>query len=187
MISVTDLRAAGTVFEDKGEYFLVLSYEHIKMGRGSGTIKVKARNLNTGATIVKSFATGARIQEAALIRRKVQYLYQDSQGSHFMDLATFEQFTLERRLVEDVAKFLKEGIGLTLGVVGERPVFVELPKIVDYKVLQTGGSARGNTVGATYKDAVLENGQTVKVPLFVKTGEIIRVDTRTGNYVERAK
>lgn len=194
MISVTELRA-GTVFQEKDQYFLVLSYEHIKMGRGSGTVKVKVKNLTTGATIVKSFITGARVDDVSLERKKVQYLYRDGQGFHFMDMQDFDQLTLDRRLVEDIAKFLKEEMELVLlavddrpfGEAGAKPVSVELPKIVEYKVVQTGGSARGNTVGASYKDAVLENGLTVKVPLFIKTDEVIRVDTRTGKYVERAK
>ena len=186
MLLVTDLRA-GVVFEDKGEYFLVLSYEHIKMGRGSGTVKVKVKNLTTGATIEKTFQTGARVQEVNLERKKVQYLYQDGQGYHLMDLNTFDQFAVEKRLIDDMAKFFKEGSELTLFAVGDKPLYIEIPKILEYKVVQTGGSARGNTVGASYKDAVLENGLTVKVPLFIKTGEIIRVDTRIGEYVERAK
>lgn len=185
MIAVTDLRA-GAVFEEHGEYFLVLSYEHIKMGRGSGTVRVKVRNLGSGSTVEKTFNTGARVQEADLLRKKVQYLYTDSQV-HVMDMQTYEQFTIDEKMVDDVAKFLKEGMEITLAVVDGKPLFVEVPKIVDYKVAQTGGSARGNTVGASYKDAVLENALVVKVPLFIKMGEVIRVDTRSGDYVERAK
>jgi len=186
MISVTELRS-GTVFEDHGAHFLVLSYDHIKMGRGSGTVKVKVKSLNTGATTDKSFVTGARVQEANLKRKKASFLYLDGQGFHLMDVESFEQFVVEKRLIEEVAKFLKEGMELALFVIEDKPLYVEIPKIVEYKVTQTGGSARGNTVGASYKDAVLENGLTVKVPLFIKNGEVIRVDTRSGEYVERAK
>lgn len=186
MISVTELRS-GTVFEDHGEYFLVLSYEHIKMGRGSGTVKVKVKSLASGATVERSFITGARVSEAALERKKVQYLYKDAGGYHFMDNASYEQFSLLERLVGDFAPYLKEGMEITLFAVGDQPMYIELPKIVEYKVAQTGGTARGNTVGAAQKDAVLENGLVVKVPLFINTDEIIRVDTRTGDYVERAK
>ena len=104
-----------------------------------------------------------------------------------MDMETYEQFTISQSLVGDLAKFLKEGMELALFVIEDKPLYIEAPKIIEYKVTQTGGSARGNTVGASYKDAVLENGLTVKVPLFIKTGEIIRVDTRNGEYVERAR
>ena len=185
MISVTDLRA-GIVFEERGDYFLVLSYEHIKMGRGSGTVKVKVKNLTSGSTTEKSFTTGARVQEADLVRKKVQYLYSDNQA-HLMDTQTFEQFVIDKGMIEESAKYLKEGMEISLAVVDDKPLFVEVPKIIEYKVAQTGGSARGNTVGASYKDAVMENGLVVKVPLFVKAGEVLRVDTRSGNYVERAK
>lgn len=185
MISVTDLRA-GTVLEERGEYFLVLSYEHIKMGRGSGHVKVKVKNLTTGAVIEKSFQTGARVNEASLVRKKVQYLYSDTKV-HLMDMQTFDQESIDKRMVEDSAKFLKEGMEITIALVDDKALFVEIPKIVDYKVTQTGGTDRGNTVGASYKDAVLENGLVVKVPLFIKNGEMIRVDTRSGEYVERAK
>src|SRR3990167_9905460 len=186
MISVTDLRA-GTVFEEQGKYFLVLSYDHSTIARGSGTVTVKVRNLETGATIEKTFNTGAKVADANLSRKKAQYLYNDNQGFHFMDPVSYEQFTVERKLVEDFAKYLKEGMDLTLLAVDNNPVGVEIPKIMDYKIIQTGGSARGNTAGSAQKDAVLENTLVVKVPLFIKSGEIIRVDTRTGQYVERAK
>src|SRR3990167_7156841 len=162
MISVTDLRA-GAVFEDKGQYFLVLSYEHSKIARGSGNVKVRVRNLETGTTIDRTFNTGARVVDANLARKKSQYLYTDNQGFHFMDPVSYEQFTVDRKLVSDIAK------------------------IMEYKIIQTGGSARGNTAGSAQKDAVLENNLVVKVPLFIKSGEVIRVDTRTGQYVERAK
>jgi elongation factor P len=185
MISVNDLRA-GIVFEDDKQYFLVLSYEHIKMGRGSGTIRVKVKNLASGSTTEKTFNTGGRVQDADLVRRKLQYLYMDNQV-HVMDMQTYEQEAIDRKMVEDVAKFLKEGMEITVAAIDDKPLFVEVPKIVDYKVVQTGGSARGNTVGASYKDAVLENGLVAKVPLFIKPGEIIKVSTQTGEYAGRGK
>lgn len=185
MINVTDLRS-GVVFEEQGKYFLVLTYEHIKVARGSGTIRVKVQNLESGANTDKTFPTGARVADISVERKKVQYLYTDS-AAHVMDILTYEQFALDRKLVEEVSRYLKEGMEITLFSVDEKPLYIEISKIVDYKVTQTGGSARGNTVGASYKDAVLENGLVVKVPLFIKNGEVIRVDTRSGDYVERAK
>src|SRR3989344_7676360 len=118
MISVTDLRS-GVVFEEQGpsfakasegkQYFLVLSYEHTKMGRGSGNVKVKVRNLESGAVIEKSFITGAKVSDANLVRKKVQYLYLDNQV-HVMDMQTFEQESIDKKMVQDVAKYLKEGM-----------------------------------------------------------------------------
>jgi len=185
MISVTELRN-GKVFEDKRDYFLVLSYEHIKIARGSGNVKVKVRNLSSGATIEKSFITGAKIEEVQLERKKVQYLYTDSQV-HVMDMESYEQLTLDKRIASDVFRFLKEGMEIEFFSVDNKPLYIQIPKIADYKIVQTGGAARGNTVGASQKDATLENGLVVKVPLFIQTGEIIRVDTRSGEYVERTK
>src|SRR3989337_1487272 len=109
MISVTELRN-GTVFEDGKQYFQVLSYEHIKMGRGTGNVKVKVRNLTNGAIVEKSFITGAKVQEVALQRKKVQYLYRNNLGFHFMEMTTFEQFTLTESVVSPAVKFLKNGL-----------------------------------------------------------------------------
>lgn len=186
MINVTELRA-GAVFEERGDYFLVLSYEHIKMGRGGGTIKVKVRNLTNGSTIEKSFPNGGRVQDANLERKKAQYLYRDPQGFHFMDISSYEQFDIPERVVSEYASYLKEGLEVVLFAIGERPMYIEIPKILEYKITQTGGASRGNTVGTAQKDAILENGLRVKVPLFINNGEVIRVDTRTGAYVERAR
>lgn len=185
MISVTDLHA-GTVYEDKGDYLLVLSYEHIKMGRGSGNIKVKVRNLKTGSTVEKSFITGAKVQDVDLQRKKVQYLYRDVSGYHFMDLATYDQLALPEAMVGNFGKFLKEGLEVLLFAIADEPVYIELPKILDYIVTGAGGSAKGNTTGAAQKDAVLENGLSVKVPLFIKTGESIKVSTESGQYTGRS-
>ena len=185
MISVAELRS-GKVFVEQGQYLLVLSYEHIKVARGSGTVKVKVQNLETGANVEKSFTTGAKVADVNLERKKVQYLYRDRE-LHVMDMNTFEQFMLDLKFVEDIAKFLKEGMEIILFSVDDKPLYVEIPKIIDYKIMQTGGAARGNTVGSSFKDAVMENGLVVKVPLFIKNGEMIRVDTKRGEYVERAK
>ncbi len=164
----------------------MLSYEHIKMGRGGGTIKVKVKNLTSGANIEKSFPNGARVQDANLERRKVQYLYRDGAGFHFMDISTYEQFALGDKLVGDYESYLKEGLEITMFSIEDKSLYIELPKIVDYKITQTGGGARGNTVGAAQKDAILENGLRVKVPLFIKVGEVIRVSTENGQYVGRS-
>lgn len=186
MISVTELRP-GAVYEERGDYFLVLSYEHIKMGRGSGNVRVKVKNLSSGAIIEKTYITGARVNDVQLTRTKVQFLYKDNAGFNVIDSLTFEQHVLPDRLVSSDSLYLKEGLEFLLFTAEDKPMYIELPKILDYKVIATAGSARGNSVGATQKEAILENGLTVKVPLFIKVDEVIRVDTRDGSYVERAK
>lgn len=186
MISVTELRS-GIVFEENGQYLLVISYEHIKIGRGSANVKVKVRNLTTGAITDKSYITGAKVADVQLTRNKVQFLYKDSNGFNVIDNSNFEQSVLPERIVSSDAPYLKEGLEFLLFTVDNKPLYIELPKILDYKVVQTAGSVKGNTAGAAQKEAVLENGLSVKVPLFIKTGDVIRVDTRDGSYVERAK
>lgn len=166
---------------------LVSSYEHIKMGRGSGNVKVKVKNLSTGAITEKTYITGARVNDVQLTRSKVQFLYKDSAGFNVIDSLTFEQHVLPERIVSLDAPYLKEGLELLLFAAEGKPLYIELPKILDYRVVATAGSARGNSVGATQKEAVLENGLSIKVPLFIKVDEVIRVDTRDGSYVERAK
>lgn len=186
MISVTDLRS-GVTFEDQGQIYEVLSYEHIKMGRGSANIKVKIRNLRTGSTTEKSFISGARVQDITPEKRKAQYLYNDNLGYHFMDSQTFEQFILDQGKVADKGKFLKEGMEISLLTFEGEPLSLELPVKMELRVAETDPGFRGDSVSNIYKDAILENGLKIKVPLFIKTGELVRVDTRTGAYVERAK
>lgn len=186
MIGVTDLRP-GTVYEESGQYLLVMSYDHIKMGRGSGNVKVKVKNLSSGAITEKSYITGARVSDVTLTRNKVQFLYRDTNGFNLIDNSTYEQYVLPEKIVSYDAPYLKEGLEFLLFTVADKPLYIELPKILDYKVVETAGSVKGNTAGAAQKEAVLENGLRVKVPLFVKVGDILRVDTRDGSYVERAK
>lgn len=186
MLNVTDLRS-GAVYKDEGQLLQVLTYEHIKMGRGSGTIKVKVRNLKTGSVTEKSFITGARVNEADVEKKKAQYLYQDNEGFYFMDPVSFEQFPLSAQIVSDEAKYLKEGMEVNL-IIGEgQALALELPNSLIYEITDTGPGEKGNTVSNVYKEAVLDNGLSVKVPMFMKIGDRVKVDTRTGQYVERIK
>jgi len=186
MIPVTQLKA-GVYFKDKNEIFEVLSYEHIKMGRGSGNIKVKVRNLESGAVIEKTFITGASVAEADLEKIKAQFLYKDKNNYYFMNNQTFEQFEVTEQQLGDKAQFLKEGLDLYLLIHEERPLTLELPRAVTYKVVQTGPAFKGNSVTNVYKPALLENGLEIKVPVFIKNGEMVKIDTKTKEYLERSK
>ncbi len=186
MISVTELRN-GAVFKEDGVSWIVLNYEHIKMGRGSGTIKVKVKNLKTGSITEKGFITGARVEEAELEKRKAQFLYHEDDHYHFMDPATFEQFSIPSAIIGDQAKYLKEGLDLLLLVSDGQTLGIELPNSLVYAINETGPSEKGNTVSNVYKEAVLDNGLIVKVPMFMSVGERVKVDTRSGLYVERVK
>lgn len=184
MISVTDLKR-GTIFEDEGQIFQVLSYEHIKLGRGSATIKVKVKNVITGATVEKGFINGAKVQNINVIKRDLQYLYKDLEQAYFMNPTTFDQISVRFSLIPDY-KFLKEGMNFTVSFLEGEPLSVDFPPKMEFVVSETGPSLKGNSATNIYKDAILENGFKTKVPLFIKEGDKVRIDTRTGEYSERA-
>lgn len=186
MISVTELRAGAAFIEGK-DLFKVIKYEHVKMGRGTANIKVKAKNLRSGAIIEKSFISGARVQEAILDKKEVQYLYQESENFFFMNPITFEQYSVPGSLIREEAKYLQEGMKVILQFLEDEPLSLELPIKMDLKVVEADPGVRGNSATNLYKDAILENGLRVKVPLFIDAGEIVRIDTRDGSYVERAR
>lgn len=184
MISVTDLRA-GVVFEDQGQLFLVISYEHIKMGRGSANIKVKIKNVRTGGTVDKSFINGAKVNDVSVFKRDVQYLYKDSDSAYFMNPTTFEQMSIPLKIMGSDSYYLKEGENFNISFMGDEALSINLPPKMDFKVVETAAGVKGNSATNVFKDAVLENGLTAKVPLFINVGDKIRVDTRTGAYSER--
>ena len=191
-ININELRN-GTFFKEGKEIFLVVTYEHIKTGRGSGNIKLKVRNARTGAIVEKSFMTGARVDEARVEKKKAQFLYRDN-NFNFMDPGTFEQFSVPVQVIGEQAKFLKDGLDVLLIVsdpdsIGaeEEVLGLELPMSLVYGIVETGPGERGNTVSNVYKDATLDNGLVVKVPMFIDIGEKVKIDTRTGQYVERVR
>ncbi|MDE2025449.1 MAG: elongation factor P [Patescibacteria group bacterium] len=184
MLVVSELRA-GTIFEQDGQLWQVLSYEHIKLGRGSATIKVKVKNLRTGTTTEKGFINGAKVNDVSVVKKEMQFLYQDGDGSYFMYPDTYEQITIPTKIIEGAA-FLREGDSYTIAFMGDEALSVQLPPKVELIVTETAPGVKGNSASNVFKDAKLENGIMVKVPLFIGEGEKIRVDTRTGAYTERA-
>ena len=174
----------------EGQAWVVLKYEHIKMGRGSAQIKVKIRNIRSGSIVEKSFQNGAKVDEVMTMRRPRQFLYRDGSSFVFMDPRSFEQAELAEDVIGDQEKFLTEG--LTCNVVfleeegKEVPLSIELPLKMDFAVVETDPGVKGDSAVNIYKPAKLSNGMTVKVPLFVNEGERVTVDTRSGEYVGRA-
>ena len=185
MISVTELRA-GTIFEEQGNLLQVLSYEHTKMGRGSASIKVKVKNLRTGSTVEKGFINGAKVNDVSVFKRDLQYLYKDSDSAYFMNSQTFEQIMIPLKTVGSDFYYLKEGENYNISFLGDEALSVNLPPKMDFKVQDTAPGVRGNSATNVFKDAVLENGLNTKVPLFIDVGDVIRVDTRTGEYTQKA-
>ncbi|MBI2019083.1 elongation factor P [Candidatus Daviesbacteria bacterium] len=185
-LNVTDLRN-GTFYKEGKEILLVLTYEHVKTGRGSGNIKLKVRNIRTGAVVEKSFITGARVDEASVEKKKAQFLYRDGDIFNFMDPQSFEQFSISSQVIGDQAKYLKDGLEVLLIVSEGEALGLELPMSLVYSISETGPGEKGNSVSNVFKEAVLDNGLVVKVPMFMNIGEKVKVDTRSGQYIERVK
>lgn len=184
MIDVNDLRK-GVIFELDGNLFRVLEYSHHKPGRGNAVIRIKARNMRTGATLEKTFTSGDRVQDVRLDYHNVQYLYNDDRFYYFMDTETFEQVAVDKEMLTDTAGFLKENMEVKLTLYQGAPMDIELPTTVDLKVVRAEAAVRGDTATGVTKKVEVETGAQVEVPLFVNEGDTIRVDTRTGTYVTR--
>jgi len=184
MIDVNELRK-GITFELDNQLYKVLDYHHNKPGRGAATIRIKARNLRTGATIEKTFGSGERVQDVRLEYHNVQFLYSDGNLYHFMDMQTFEQPAIQKDIIGEAAEFLKEGVEVKLTLFENEPLDVELPTNVDLLVVKSENAVRGDTATGVTKKVILETGAEVNTPNFVEEGDVIRVDTRTGEYVTR--
>ncbi|NMB91872.1 elongation factor P [candidate division WWE3 bacterium] len=182
---VTDLKN-GTIFKDGGHPFLVLKYQHIKVSRGSAQVKVRAKNIITGQVLEKTWQSGASVEDAYIENKNAQYLYKDSNGYVFMSPNTYDQFVISEEVVGDSAKFLKEGENVIVKYFEGQPYSVDLPISMVFEIKYTEPGFKGNTVTNVYKDAELDNGTKVKVPMFIKIGDRVKVDTRTGEYVSKA-
>ena len=177
----------GVVVQIDGKPFRVTDYNQKVMGRGGSIVNLKLKNLIDGSVIPKTFKGQERVESAEVSNRTVQFLYKDTDNFYFMDPQSFEQFQLSADNVENAAPYLKEGDSLTLQSFDERVINVELPKNVYLEVTYSEDVVKGDTTSSVLKDATLETGTVVKVPAFIKTGDVISVDTETGAYRERKK
>lgn len=185
MLSINVLKP-GTKIIFNGMPHRVISAEHSKLGRGGGILRTKIKNLISGTILEKTFAGAEKIEEAELETKKAQFLYKDDTGYHFMDSSNFEQFTLTKSQLGKTANFLKEGAEIDILYFSEKPINIQLPIKITLEVAYTEPGFRGNTASTVTKPATLETGAQIQVPLFIKTGDKIVLDTRTGEYVERA-
>jgi elongation factor P len=183
---ITDLKK-GTVFQWEGEPFRVVEYNQKVMGRGGSIVNVRIKTLLDGKVLEKTFKGNEQLQRADVATQGVQYLYNDGSVFHFMNGETFNQFEVPADLVGDGAGYLKEGDQVSLQFFNNQPINVELPKNVPLKVVYTEDAVKGDTTSSITKEAELETGITVKVPAFIKQGDVISVDTTTGAYRERVK
>jgi elongation factor P len=186
MINVNQLRN-GKAFSEDGDPFLVLKYEFTKMGRGTGNIKVKVRNLATGSVVTKTYTTGNKVQDIQLNKKTMQFLYSDGDNSIFMDPITFEQIEVSNELIGDQRNYLVDGMDASLLFWEDKALSLDLPTKMTFEVVDTDPGEKGNSAAKVLKPAKLVNGVSVNVPLFIGIGDKIVVDTRNGDYVERAK
>ncbi|MGI6367500.1 MAG: elongation factor P [Anaerolineae bacterium] len=184
MIGVTQLRR-GVTFSHEGAIYRVLEYDHYKPGRGGAIIRTKLRNLKTGAITNVNFNSGDRVDDIRLDNRTVQYLYADETFYNFMDTETFEQVALPRATLEDVIHYLKEGMSIEIESYEGEPLDIEIPITVELEVTEAPIGFAGDTATGATKEVTLETGLKLNVPLFVEAGDIIRIDTRTGEYLTR--
>jgi elongation factor P len=190
MIAATNLKNGATFLSNRAPY-KVIKYNLIKMGRGGATVRVTAKNLLTGTVEEKTFSSNVKVDEVATQKKKLQYLYQDGVNAIFADSTTFEQTEIPTSVIKEELPFIKEGDSIDIlfwddeGM--QKPLSVDIPPKVVLEVMETSPGVKGNSASNVYKDAVLENGIKLKVPLFITSGDKIRMDTRTGEYVERAK
>ena len=184
MLSITDLKT-GTKISIGDEPYIVLSYSQSKMGRGGSIVKVKVKNLKTGSNLSKTYQGAEKIDEAELSKKSAQFLYLDSTNANFMDSTTFEQFSIPLSQIGEQKDCLVEGTETDILYYNNQPINIELPIKMKFKVTEAPPGVRGNTAGAATKPVIIETGDKVDTPLFIKVGDIIVVDTRDGKYVER--
>ena len=163
----------------------IVDFQHVKPGKGAAFVRTKIKNIMTGAVVERSFNPTDKMPRAIVETKEMQYVYNDGGLYYFMDLETYEQLPLNLDQVEDAIPFVKEGSNVTMRFFKGAPFSVEPPNFVELEVTDTEPGFKGDTASNTYKPATLETGFTVQVPLFINTGDRIRVDTRVGEYMER--
>ena len=177
----------GMALNVDGNLVTIVDFQHVKPGKGGAFVRSKLKNVLTGAVVEKTWRAGEKVEEVRLERLQMQYLYRDGDMFHLMDPKTFDQMTLGVALFGEQEDLLKENEVVTVLMHGEKPLLVEIPNFVELEVAETEPGFRGNTATGALKPAKLETGATVSVPLFINKGDVLKVDTRTRSYVERAR
>lgn len=185
MISTNEFRTGLTV-EIDGDPFQVVEFQHVKPGKGAAFVRAKIRNLRSGATVEKTFRSGERMPRATIERKEMQYLYNDGESYVFMDNNSYEQINITEDKLDGAEKYLKENMDSTVSFYHGEIIALELPTTVILEVTETEPGIKGDTASGGSKSATLETGIVIQVPFFVDQGEKIKVDTRTGLYIERA-
>lgn len=184
-ININDIKNGMTIIMD-GKLCQIVEFQHVKPGKGSPFVKIKLRNLRTGSITVDTYNTNIKIEKAHVEKAKSSYLYQDGDMYVFMNNETYEQTELTKEALGDAVKYLKEGLEVQLNSYEGELIGIDLPEKLEYLVTYTEPATKGNTTSSAMKEATLENGLIVKVPLFINTDETIVVNTNDGSYVGRA-
>jgi elongation factor P len=184
--STADFRK-GLKIELEGEPYVITDFLHVKPGKGGAFVRTKLKSLITGNVIDRTFRSGEKVQTPALDERNMQYLYQEGKVYHFMDNDTYEQLTLTEDQLGEDSNFLPENVQVKIIFHNGQPIGVELPFFVELTIVKTEPGVRGDTARGGTKPATVETGAVIQVPLFLNEGDVIKVDTRTGEYIERAK
>ncbi len=184
MISSNDFQT-GLTIELDGEIFMVIEFQHVKPGKGAAFVRSKLRNLRSGATTEKTFRAGEKVARALIERKEMEYLYSTGEEFIFMDTENYEQVSLNSNQLGDNLNFLKENMRLLVMVFKGEVIGIEIPNSVELAVVETDPGFKGDTASGGSKPAKLETGFVVQVPFFINEGDILRIDTRTGAYIER--
>lgn len=184
MISTNDVRAGMALNLPEG-LFQVVEHQHTKPGKGKAFVKMKLRNLDSGGVVERTFRAGENVQDAKIDRREFQYLYRDDMGFHFMDGETYEQMAVPETLVGDTASYMSEGMTVQLPMFEGNPIGIDLQAAVELEVTYAEPGVKGDRVSGATKPVTLETGLIVQAPLFVDQGDVIKVDTRSGDYITR--
>ena len=185
MISTNDFKTGVTV-EIDGDAWQVVEFQHVKPGKGAAFVRAKMRNLCTGAVVERTFNAAERLQNAVVERKEMQYLYQADENYVFMDNETYEQLELNKDQLGNALNFLKENMDVKVITFKDRVLGVELPNTVELTVVETEPGIKGDTATGGSKNAKMDTGYVVKVPLFINEGDVLRIDSRSGEYIERA-
>ena len=186
MVSTSDFRN-GLVMLLEGELFTIVEFQHVKPGKGVAFVRTRIKNIRTGRVLDRTFRSGDKVEDVRLEQKTAQFQYKNDHDFVFMDTASYDQITLTEELVGDAALYMKENLEVELVFHGETPIGVNIPNFVDLKVVETDPGFKGDTVSNSFKSATLESGAVIQVPLFLTEGTVVKVDTRTGIYVERVK
>lgn len=184
MINTNDFKIGLTITYE-GNLYQVLEFQHVKPGKGAAIVKTKLKNLRTGSIVEQTFNSGIKVPTAHVDKIKMQYLYNDGNMYSFMNMNTYEQVEIDKSQISNEVKFLKEGLEVILYFYENEMLGIELPEKIDFKIIQTEPAVKGNTATNATKDAIIETGYLVKVPLFIEQDEEIIVSTKDGKYVSR--